>query len=182
LLLLGTLFSKLEVLLTSGVLLSLQLLSLHLFGLLLEDSLDEDSSVLELVTLGGKVELVVEGTIDLLGLSVLPQQSAEHSLSAHPKDLGGHSALASTSALTRTSVITLAFGFKVESSSGARVDFLFALHDEAVLDELSNKDSGVSLADLLDFVGIHPNTRPSALQHLSCQSLLTLQTHHTFRI
>ena len=125
---------------------------------------------------------MVEGAVDLLGLPVLAEQSSEDALSADPEDLGGHSALASTSALTGTSVIALAFSFKVESSSGARVDFLFALHDEAVLDELSNKDSGVSLADLLDFVGIHPNTLPSALQHLSCQSLLTLQTYHTFRI
>ena len=139
--LLGSLLSELEVFLSAGVLLGLQLLGFHLFGLLLEDGLDEDSSVLELVAFGGKVELVVEGAIDLLGFSVLPQQSSEDSLSAHPKDLGGHSAFASTSALSGTSVIALALGFKVKSCSGARVHFLFALHDEAVLDELSNKDS-----------------------------------------
>ena len=111
--LLGSLLSELEVFLSAGVLLGLQLLGFHLFGLLLEDGLDEDGSVLELVSLGGEVELVVEGAVDLLGLSVLPQQSSEDSLSADPEDLGGHSAFACSSAFSGAGVVALALGFEV---------------------------------------------------------------------
>jgi hypothetical protein len=178
LLLFGTLLSKLEILLSSGILLGLQLLSLNLLGLLLEDGFDQDSSVFELVTLGGEVELVVEGAIDLLCLSVLPEQSSEDSLSANPQDFGGHSCLPGTSAFTSTSVISLALGFEVESGTGAGVNFLLALHDETVLDEFADEDAGVGLADLLNLIGIHPDTLFSALQNSSSQSFLTLQTNH----
>jgi hypothetical protein len=75
-------------------------------------------------------------------------------------------------------VVALALGFKVESSSGAGVDNLFALHDKSVLDEFADEDSGVGLADLFNLVGIHPHAFLSALQDFTGNALLTLQTHH----
>lgn len=176
--LLSPLLSELKVLLSSGVLLGLELLGLDLLCLLFEDGLDEDSAVLELVSLGSEVELVVQSSVDLFGLTVLPEQSPEDSLPADPKNLGGHSALASTSALSGASVVSLSLGLEVQSCSGSGVHFLFALHDEAVLDELAHKDTGVGLTDLLDLIGVHPHSLLSALQHLRGQSLLTLQTNH----
>ena len=119
---------------TSGVLLIFQLLSIYLFGFLLENGFNEDGSVLELVSLGGEVEFVIEGTINLFGLSVFFEQASQDSLTSDPKDLCGHSAFAGTSAFTSTSVVAFALGFKMKACTGARVDFLFALHYETVLD------------------------------------------------
>ena len=181
-LLVGSLLSALQVLLPSGVLLSLQLFSLDLFGLLLENSLDQDGSVLELVTLGGQVKLVIDGSIDLLGGSVLLQQPPQDSLPAHPKDFSGHSAFASTSTFTRAGMPTEPLGLQMLSGASSGVYFLFALHDETVLDELSDEDPGVGLADLLDFAGVHPDSLPAALEHLGGKPFLTSQVDHRFNI
>lgn len=121
---------------------------------------------------------MIQSTVDFLGLTILSEQSSEDSLSADPEDLGRHSAFASTSAFTRAGVVAFALGFEMESSSCSRVYFLFSLHDKTILDELTDEHSGVCLSDLLDFVGIHPDSLSSALQNLGSQSLLTLQTHH----
>ena len=164
-LLVGSLLSALQVLLPSGVLLSLQLFSLDLFGLLLENSLDQDGSVLELVTLGGQVELVVDGSVDFLGGSILLEESPEDSLPAHPEDLGGHSAFAGSASFTRSSVPAEPLGLEMLSGSGAGVHLLLPLHDEAVLDELADEDPAVGLTDLLDFAGVHPDALASALEH-----------------
>lgn len=43
---------------------------------------------------------MVERAIDLLGFSVLPQQSSKNALSSDPQDFSGHSAFAGTSAFS----------------------------------------------------------------------------------
>ena len=70
------------------------------------DGLDQDTLVLETVTLGGDVELVVDLLVDLLGLTVLAEQATENALAAHPEDLGGHTSLGGTAALTHTHMAT----------------------------------------------------------------------------
>ena len=77
---------------------------------------------------------MVQGAVNLLGLSVLPEQSPQHSLPAHPDDLGRHSAFAGTSTLTGAGVVSSTLRLEMQSGSGPRVDLLFALHDEAVFD------------------------------------------------
>jgi hypothetical protein len=149
-------------------LLGFKLFSLHFFRFFFEDSFNENSSVFELVTFGGKIEFVIESAVDLLCLSVLPEESPKNSLPADPEDLSGHPAFPSTSTFTSTSVIAFALSFEVESCTSSRVHFLFALHDKTVLDEFTNEDTRVGLSDLLYFVGIHPNALSSALQHLRC--------------
>lgn len=121
---------------------------------------------------------MVEGAVNFLSLAILPKQSSEDSLSADPKDFGGHSAFASTSAFSRTSVVAFTLGLQVKSSSGARVYFLSAFHDETILDELTDEDSRVGLSNLFDLVGVHPDPLLAALQHFGSQAFLTLQTHH----
>ena len=137
----GSLFSSFEILLSSGFLLSLELVVLDLFGLLLEDSLNQHSSVLELVTLGGQVELVVDGSVDLFGGSILFEQSSQDSLPSHPKDLGGHSAFEGSSTFTNTSVSAESDSLEVLSGSGPGVHFLLSLHDETILDEFADENS-----------------------------------------
>ena len=58
---------------------------LLLLGLV--DGLNKNGLVLELVTLGGEVEVMVDILGDLLGLSVLLEESSKNSLSSHPEHL-----------------------------------------------------------------------------------------------
>merc|ERR1719507_27096 len=74
---------------SSGLSLSLEILLTDNFSLVLVDLLDENVLVLELVTLGGKVELMVHLAVDLLGLSISLEESTEDTETSHPDDLLG---------------------------------------------------------------------------------------------
>jgi len=69
---------------SSGLLLLFELLDSDFLLLHLVNRLDEDGLVLELVTLGSEVEVVIDVLGDLLGLSILSEESSEDSLSSHP--------------------------------------------------------------------------------------------------
>ena len=56
--------------------------------------------------------------------------------------------------------------------------FLFALHDKTVFDEFADKDSGVGLSDLFDFVGVHPDAFFAAFEDFCCESFLAFETDH----
>ena len=70
----------------------------------LVDGLDQNGFVLELVTLGAEIEMMVDVLGDLLGFSVLLEKSSEDSLSSHPENLGWHSGVGGTLSLTETVV------------------------------------------------------------------------------
>lgn len=89
---------------SSGLLLLFELLFSDLLLLHLVDGLDEDGLVLELVTLGGEIEVVVDVLGDLLGFSVFSKKSSEDSLSSHPEDFLGHSGVLGTLSLTVSAV------------------------------------------------------------------------------
>lgn len=95
---------SLALLLSSLDLSSLSLFFEELFSdlllLHLVDGLDQYVLVLEEVTLGGEVEVMVDILGDLLGLSVLSQKSSQDSLSPHPENLGWHSGVGGTLSLT----------------------------------------------------------------------------------
>jgi len=91
---------------SSGLSLLFELLLSDLLVLHLVDSLNENGLVLELVTLGGKVEMMIDILVDFLGFSILLEESSENSLSSHPEDLGRHSSVSGTLSLTETRVST----------------------------------------------------------------------------
>ena len=123
--------------LSSLLLLSKLLLSdLLLLGLV--DGFDQDSLVLELVTLSSLVEVVVDTLSDLLGLSVLSQESSQDSLSAHPLDLDWESGVGSTLSLSVAGVSALSLGLLDSLASGSGVHLHLSLHDESILHELSD--------------------------------------------
>jgi hypothetical protein len=62
------------------------------------------------------------------------------------------------------------------------VDLLLSLHNETVLDEFPNENSGVGLTNLLKLVGIHPYSLATTLQDSCSQSLLTFKAHHNFQL
>ena len=88
------------VLCSSGGLLVLELLLTDDFGLDLVDGLDEDVLVLELVTLGAEVELVVDLSVNLLSFTISLEESTEDTGSSHPEDLGWHTSILGTSSAT----------------------------------------------------------------------------------
>jgi len=102
---------------------------------------NQDGFILELVTFAGKVELVVLVLVNLFGFSVFSEEVSEHSLSAHPEDLAGHSGLAGTFALTGAGVATSSFLFQVSSGSRTGVHLHGFLHDETVFDQFTNTSS-----------------------------------------
>jgi len=122
----------------SGLLLLSELGLSDLLLLHLVDGLDEDGLVLELVSLGGEVEVMVDFGGDLLGLSVLLQQSSKDSLSSHPLDLDGHSSVSSSLSLSVTAVSSLSLGFVHSLYSRSGVHGNGSLHDDSVLIELSD--------------------------------------------
>ena len=111
---LGFLLSSLE---SSGLSLLLELGLSDLLLLHLVDGLNEHRFVLELVTLGTEVEVMVDILGDLLGLSVLLEKSSEDSLSSHPDDLRRHSCVLGTLSLTITRVSSYNFNQQSKLSS-----------------------------------------------------------------
>jgi hypothetical protein len=98
---LGLLLSGLD---SSSLSLILEL-SLSDFLLLhLVDGFDQHGFVLELVTLGSEVEVMIDILGDLLGFSIFLKKSSKNSLSSHPEDLTWHSCVSGTLSLTHTVV------------------------------------------------------------------------------
>jgi len=104
----------------------------------LVNGLDEDVLVLELVTLGSKVELVVHLAVDLLVVSIATEQTTEDAKTAHPQDASGHTSVPSTLSLSGALMATLALGLGVHLAAGARVSGDDLPHDKPVLAKLPN--------------------------------------------
>lgn len=118
-LLVDSLFLSVDILLSSSFSLFSELLLSDLLLLHLVDGFNQDRLVLELVTLGGQVEVMV--AIDnfeiyyliflhifsnFLGISVLPKETSKNTLSSHPQDLLWHSGVLGTLSFTVTGVTT----------------------------------------------------------------------------
>ena len=160
---------------TAGLHLVGEDLGAGLLGLGLVDVLHQDTLVLEDVTLGLLVELVVaagcrvsEGgsesrsgdaqmLVDLASLPVLPQQAAKHALPPHPLNLRRHTGLGRTLALTRAGVATLALCGKKFLCACARVNGGGLDDDAAILDELLHVGAGVGVPNLSLLSGVQPD-------------------------
>jgi hypothetical protein len=86
--------------------------------------------------------------VDLAGLAVLAEETAENTLAPHPQDLGGHTGLSATLALTDTGVATLGLGGLVLASAGAGVNDLRLDDDETVLAKTTDVLPRVGVANL----------------------------------
>ncbi len=167
---------------SSGILLGFEFFSLYFFGFFLENSFDQDSFVFELISFSSKVKSVIESSVDFFRSSIFSKESSEDSLSSDPKDFSGHSCLSCSSLFTGSTVSAQSFGLQMKSSSWSWMNVLLSLHDKTVFNKLSDEYSGVSLTNLFDFVRIDPNSFLSALEDFRCESLLTFQTDHKFKI
>ena len=102
-----------------------ELLFSDLLLLHLVDGFDQNVLVLEQVTLGGDVEMMIDILVNLLGFSILLEKSSEDSLSSHPEDLGWHSSVLGTLSLT-VSVMS-AYSSKQEYYENLILSILMAL-------------------------------------------------------
>ena len=127
-----------SVLSSSGFSLGLEILLADNFSLGLVDGLNKDVLVLELVTLGTQVQLVVHLAVDLLLLSIPTEQSTEDAKSAHPEDLLGHTGVLGTLSLTGTLMAALALGLSPCLCARSRVGCNNLSHDQSVLHKLPN--------------------------------------------
>jgi hypothetical protein len=109
------------------------LLLLHLV-----DGFNEDGLVLEQVTLGAEVEVMVDVLSNLLGIAVLDQEASEDSLAAHPQDLDGHTRVSGTLPLAGAVMSALTLGLLHASDAGTRVHLNLLAHDQTVLHQFAD--------------------------------------------
>lgn len=133
-----SLLLTLSVLGSTGITLGINVGIADLLSLELVNGLHKNVLVLELVTFGSEVQLVVDVLVDLLGVSVLLEESTENASSAHSEHLDGHTSL--TGSLSVTSALMTAFALLglVSLDTGAGVHGHLASHDETILEELSD--------------------------------------------
>lgn len=162
------------VLLTTSLLLGLDLSNADLLSLDLVDGLNQDVLVLELITLGAEVELVVDVLVDLLVVTVLLEETTQNASAADGEHLGGHTGITGTLLVTSTLVTALALLGLVALNTGAGVHGDLALDNETILEHLADVLAGVGELDLVALVRVHPDavltTAEDSRGHLSLAS------------
>lgn len=137
--------------------------------------LNKGALVLEGVTLAQVVELVVQVLVDLAAGAVLDEEAAEDSEAAHPQNLGRHTGVGSTLALTVATVATDSAG-KVElTGARARVHRHGLSDDEAIGDQLADGLTGVGVGDFALLVGVEPDLALAAADDRRGEALLSSQ-------
>jgi len=132
----------------------------------------QDTFVLEHVTLGLQVQLVVKMTVNLLGLTVTLEETPQNTHPFHPHFFLGHSGILGTFPLTVTGMTALATSFGVVTNTGPRMDSDRLLDHETILDKFADVLPGVGIGDLIDFIGIKPDLVLAAFHNRSGQALL----------
>lgn len=170
LLLLGTAFTGLLVLVAVGLSLLFDGLNTGVLGLELVDGLNQVALVLVDVTLALKVEIAVQVLVNLLLSAILGKKTAEDAKTADPEELLGHTGIGGTLSLTETSVTTEELGGVSLSHSEAGVDLDRLADDETILEELTDGLTGVGSRNLGDLIRVKPDTTLTT-------SLHSTQTH-----
>ena len=81
---------------------------------------------------------MVDVLVDLLGITVLLEETSQNTDSAHPEDVRRHTGLGGTLSFTSAEMATLALSLVVKLDSVARVHGDLTSHDETILVKLSN--------------------------------------------
>lgn len=170
-----------SLLLTDGVLgttsltLGLDLSNTDLLSLELVDSLNQVVLVLELVTLGTEVELVVDVLVDLLGVTVSLEETSQNTGSSDGEDLGWHTGITGTLLVTGTLMTALSLLGLVALNTGTGVHGNLSSHDETVFVHLSDVLTGVGKLDLVALIWIHPDALLTTSENLSSKSSLVTE-------
>ena len=133
--------SLFQVLVSSLLLLLVELVLSQSLLLSKNDFLNKNLLVLEHVSLREEIQFLVQGGIDFVHGSVFLEESSESSLLSDPHDFLGHSGVLGTSSLSDSHVSSLSLLLEslVGSESGVDLDIL--LSDESAGDHRSNVGS-----------------------------------------
>lgn len=143
-----------------------------LLGLGLDNVLNDLTLVLESVTLGELVKLVVKMLVDLACSAVLGEQTTENTLAAHPHDLARHTGVLGTLSLTETGVTTSTLSLKMGTGARARVDGDGLLDDQTIGDELADSLAAVGVGNGSGLAGVKPNFSLADVENARGETLL----------
>jgi len=101
------------------------------------------------------VQLVVQMLVDLPGSTVLDEETAKYTETAHPEDLARHTCVLGTLPLTEAGVATGPLSVGQDSGARARVHGCGLLDDETVPNELADSLTGVGITDFAHFIRQH---------------------------
>lgn len=137
-------------------------LDTSVFGLELVDGLNQVALVLVDASLDLEVKLVVQVLVDLLLSAVLGEQAAEDAKTADPESLLALARVGATLALSETSVSAQKLSCVSLANAESR-DCLGGLTgDQAILVKLADGLTRVRRRDLVDLIGVKPDTALSA--------------------
>ncbi|BAS85050.1 Os03g0579550, partial [Oryza sativa Japonica Group] len=102
--------------------------------------------------------------VNLLGLTILAQQTPEHTHPPHPQDLGGEPSLPGTPTLTIARVTSLLLGLMGSPCTGPGVNLLGLLDNEPILDQLTDFSRELAMEISLTSLG---SSQTLPLPHLS---------------
>lgn len=133
---------------------------------------DKGTLVLEGVTLGKVVELVVEVLVNLAGGTVADEETAEDSHAAHPQEGAGLAGLLGTLALTQATLTADPASHVELAGPGAGVHGHGLADDKAILDELADRLAGVGVGDFVHLIRVEPDLALAAAHHGGGEALL----------
>jgi len=132
---------------------------------LLVDVLHQNSLVLEDITLALHVQMMVQMLVDLLGLAVTLEESAEDPHTSDPDDLLRHTRVGRSLSLPGACVTALPTSQCILAHARPRVHCHRLADDQTVLDQLANVLTRVSIRNLIRLVWIQPNLVFATFQH-----------------
>merc|ERR1719457_412266 len=125
-----------------------ELLASLLLSFLLVNIFHQHTFVLEHVTFGFHVQLVVQMKVYLLLLSILAQKSSQNSHAVHPDHLLWHTSIRCTMSLAKSLMTSLPFRFQVSSCPCTTVHHLWLPDDQTIFDEFSDVLPRVGVCNL----------------------------------
>ena len=142
------------------------------------DSLNKDLLVLEGVTLGKQVKLVVKVSVNLVGFTVLFEQAAKNADAADPQNFEWHARIGGTLALTLARVAALGFGLIAGTDAAAGVHDLRLANDETIFVQLADILARVGHGDVVDLIRVEPDLALAALKHGCREAFLKFEGDH----
>ena len=130
--------------------------------------LDKNSLVPELITLGLKIKLPVQVSVDLLLLPVVNEGPSDNPDPTDPLPLAVQPGVPGTPTLTETTVPAEPLGLDPLPVASLGVHADWPAIDNSVVDELTDLLAGVGHSNCGDFSLIHPNATKAAFEDGSC--------------
>ena len=120
--------------------------------------------------------------VDLASLTVLPEQATQHTLTAHPLDLGREASLSGTLTLTVAGVTTDTLGGVQVAGTLTRVRDKGLLDNLTILDQLANVRAGVRVRNVALLSGVEPDLTLTHTEDGRSQTPLNTKVNHDSKL